>query len=140
MTAIVSRRIPMPCGSRANFRVVAVAIAVQVFVACGSSPPPLDDVDRAWCVNNPMATIKAGGSIGLRPSKFVQRTAEVDQAVVDGDWARAVALNRRWHALESTENEANPHPGMGAMLAWETDSAEDFANACRMAIERAGAR
>lgn len=102
----------------------------------GSSPEPLSEAHRVWCANHPLETIQAGESLGLVPSRFIRHTAEVEQAVVEGDWASAQTLATSWIAQEANAIEQDPHPGMGSMLAWETDAPEDFRLACVEAVQR----
>lgn len=116
--------------------IAAISLLGSIALVSCAPPPPLTDAQRVWCANNPIATIGSGARLGLRPSRFVQHAADVEQAVVEGDWGKAQALVVEWNAQQAAATESDPHPGMGSMLAWETDAPEDFRLACLEAIRR----
>ena len=90
----------------------------------------IGDVQRVWCGAHPEAVVTAGQSLRIQPSRFVVHKAEVEQATLDGDSARAESLILQWVGQEITATDSDPHPDLTSMQSWEADSVGDWQRAC----------
>ncbi len=120
-------------------RAALAPMLALVVVACGASgptpAPTFGDVQRVWCGAHPVATVTAGGSLGVEPSRFVVHKAQVEQATLDGDSDKATSLILAWVGSEMTATDSDPHPNVDAMPSWEADSPADMQRACMAAWE-----
>lgn len=113
---------------------LASAILAAVLVGCGN-PNAVSDTQRVWCSAHPVAVVTAGDALGVVPSRFVQHKAELEQATLDGDSARAESLILQWVASEMTATDSDPHANTKSMPSWEADAPADWQRACQAAYE-----
>ena len=115
-------------------RTIVSAVLAVLLAACGGSAA-FSDTQRVWCGSHPAAVVRAGASLGIAPSRFVQNKAEVEQASLDGDQERAQSLILQWVGQEIAATDSDPHPDLDALLSWEADAPADFQRACVASYE-----
>jgi hypothetical protein len=110
----------------------------SLVAACGlGAAPSLGDNQRGWCTGHPAAVVNAGVRLGIGPTHFVSEKAGIEQATLDGDVLQAQRLSLRLERLAAqVAVEADPHPGLTSLAAWQADAPADFERSCLDAYRR----
>ena len=109
---------------RSNWLPVAASVVLVI-----SAVAYIVDDTRLWCGVRPSTVVRTGDVLGLPASRFVRHKAEVEEAALVFDWARARELEDDWITRQGAV-DGDPHPGWGSMLSWETEAPGQFALAC----------